>query len=63
MSSLPDITNVPDAHGHFGSYGGRFVPETLMTALLAGIPPSKKNLITCCASSSVDPLPSTSPNL
>ena len=34
MSSLPDITNVPDAHGHFGSYGGRFVPETLMTALL-----------------------------
>jgi len=34
MASLPDITNVPDAHGHFGPYGGRFVPETLMTALL-----------------------------
>jgi len=34
MSSLPDITSVPDAHGHFGPYGGRFVPETLMTALL-----------------------------
>jgi tryptophan synthase beta chain len=29
-----DILNVPDAHGHFGPYGGRFVPETLMTALL-----------------------------
>jgi tryptophan synthase beta chain len=29
-----NILNVPDAHGHFGPYGGRFVPETLMTALL-----------------------------
>jgi len=34
MASLPDITSVPDAHGHFGPYGGSFVPETLMTALL-----------------------------
>jgi len=34
MASLPDITSVPDSHGHFGPYGGRFVPETLMTALL-----------------------------
>jgi tryptophan synthase beta chain len=25
--------NLPDAHGHFGPYGGMFVPETLMTAL------------------------------
>ena len=25
--------NFPDAHGKFGEYGGRFVPETLMTAL------------------------------
>lgn len=24
---------VPDEHGHFGPYGGMFVPETLMTAL------------------------------
>lgn len=24
---------VPDAHGHFGPYGGMFVPETLMAAL------------------------------
>ena len=24
---------VPDAVGHFGPYGGMFVPETLMTAL------------------------------
>jgi tryptophan synthase beta chain len=26
-------TNLPDASGHFGPYGGMFVPETLMTAL------------------------------
>src|SRR5438094_8121068 len=24
---------LPDVHGHFGPYGGMFVPETLMTAL------------------------------
>jgi len=24
----------PDRHGHFGKYGGRFVPETLMPALI-----------------------------
>jgi tryptophan synthase beta chain len=27
------ITSQPDATGHFGPYGGVFVPETLMTAL------------------------------
>jgi tryptophan synthase beta chain len=27
----PDL--LPDAHGHFGPYGGRFVPETLVSAL------------------------------
>jgi tryptophan synthase beta chain len=26
-------TSVPDAHGHFGPYGGKFVPETLFSAL------------------------------
>jgi tryptophan synthase beta chain len=31
MSSRYDT--VPDAHGHFGQYGGIFVPETLWTAL------------------------------
>lgn len=31
---MPDYTSVPDQYGHFGPYGGRFVPETLMTALL-----------------------------
>lgn len=31
MSSLYE--SVPDAHGHFGQYGGTFVPETLWTAL------------------------------
>jgi len=25
---------LPDSHGHFGPYGGQFVPETLMPALL-----------------------------
>ena len=29
-----DLTSFPDQYGHFGPYGGRFVPETLMTALL-----------------------------
>jgi tryptophan synthase beta subunit len=24
----------PDAHGHFGPYGGKFVPETLFSALM-----------------------------
>ena len=30
---MTDLTSLPDAHGHFGPYGGMFVPETLMTAL------------------------------
>ncbi len=28
-----DLESLPDQHGHFGPYGGMFVPETLMTAL------------------------------
>jgi tryptophan synthase beta chain len=28
-----DLAALPDPHGHFGPYGGMFVPETLMTAL------------------------------
>ena len=32
MSSIPSDA-VPDATGHFGPYGGMFVPETLMAAL------------------------------
>jgi tryptophan synthase beta chain len=27
------VTQVPDATGHFGPYGGMFVPETLMAPL------------------------------
>ena len=30
---MPTAETVPDARGHFGSYGGMFVPETLMLAL------------------------------
>jgi tryptophan synthase beta chain len=30
---MPAMQTLPDAHGHFGVYGGMFVPETLMTAL------------------------------
>ena len=30
---MPALENVPDAAGHFGPYGGMFVPETLMSAL------------------------------
>jgi tryptophan synthase beta chain len=32
MSSIASAS-LPDAHGHFGPYGGRFVPETLMHPL------------------------------
>ena len=31
---MSSIATVPDATGHFGPYGGRFVPETLMVPLL-----------------------------
>jgi tryptophan synthase beta chain len=30
---MPVDTALPDAHGHFGPYGGKFVPETLYSAL------------------------------
>lgn len=33
-TTTTDLNNLPDQNGHFGPYGGRFVPETLMTALL-----------------------------
>ncbi len=32
--AAPRPTSLPDARGHFGPYGGRFVPETLMAPLL-----------------------------
>ena len=32
MSAIVD-PNLPDAQGHFGPYGGRFVPETLVYPL------------------------------
>ncbi len=31
--SPPTAATLPDAHGHFGAFGGMFVPETLMFAL------------------------------
>ncbi len=33
IETLPAPDTLPDAHGHFGQYGGMFVPETLMYAL------------------------------
>ena len=33
-SRLPDPGSLPDAAGHFGRFGGRFVPETLMAPLV-----------------------------
>ena len=33
MSERPDYAAFPDAGGHFGQFGGRFVSETLMAAL------------------------------
>ena len=32
-ASTPSATSLPDATGHFGPYGGVFVPETLVAAL------------------------------
>ena len=32
-SARPTYTTLPDRTGHFGPYGGRFVPETLIAAL------------------------------
>ncbi len=32
-NSVIDYTQFPDAKGHFGIHGGRFVSETLMAAL------------------------------
>lgn len=34
MHPQPDLQNYPDLLGHFGPYGGRYVGETLMPALL-----------------------------
>jgi hypothetical protein len=31
--------NLPDANGHFGRYGGRFVAETLMPCCWSWNPP------------------------
>ncbi len=33
MPKPAKIPHLPDRHGHFGPYGGKFVPETLMAAL------------------------------
>ena len=33
MSIAEDLTTLPDAAGHFGPYGGIYVPETLMAAI------------------------------
>ncbi len=33
MTKFSDLTRMPDARGHFGAYGGRFVSETLSFAL------------------------------
>ena len=33
-SRIPDPAALPDAAGHFGRFGGRFVPETLMAPLV-----------------------------
>ncbi len=32
MNVKPTVETVPDDHGHFGVYGGRYIPETLMPA-------------------------------
>ena len=62
MSSLPHL---PDSTGHFGPYGGVFVPETLIVALqqleaeyrtrARTIRSSRASSSTTCASSSAGP--------
>jgi tryptophan synthase beta chain len=34
MNKKIDFAQYPDAHGHFGKFGGRFVSETLMAAVI-----------------------------
>ena len=34
VGKLPGSPRLPDRSGHFGAFGGRYVPETLMTPLL-----------------------------
>ncbi len=36
------FANLPDVHGRFGPYGGRYVPETLMAALRSSTPSTRK---------------------
>jgi len=33
MNVTVELNQMPDVHGHFGPYGGVFVPETLMPAI------------------------------
>ena len=33
MQNTQDTQNLPDERGRFGEFGGRFVPETLMSAV------------------------------
>ncbi len=33
MHASVELNQMPDVHGHFGPYGGVFVPETLMPAI------------------------------
>src|SRR5260370_37613107 len=33
MNATVELGQMPDVHGHFGPYGGVFVPETLMPAI------------------------------
>jgi tryptophan synthase beta chain len=34
MGNRPELPRLPDRSGHFGAFGGRYVPETLMTPLI-----------------------------
>jgi tryptophan synthase beta chain len=70
MSKVANPTQ-PDAQGHFGPYGGRFVPETLMHPLqeLEGrfsvrrrTSNSSRNSNTTSASFAADPRRFTSPS-
>ena len=65
------MTSQPDAGGHFGPYGGRYVPEVLMAPLeelekayLAARddPAFQAELPTCCTTTPAGRRRSTSPS-
>ena len=62
-------TSLPDSVGHFGPYGGRYVPEVLMAPLeeleqayqARDDPAFRRNCALCCATTPAGPRRCISP--